>query len=136
MKLTLYEKKIGIRNGSCNLPIRFYLTHPMTVLSIIKRKLKGLFYYGFDTSETWDLDYSLARWLYPRLVHLQKNSNSYPPRIETHEEWLEILKEISDGIEAYLLFEDNGVFEEYNVVMDGYRRSLQLIAEYIGDLWD
>jgi hypothetical protein len=37
---------------------------------------------GYADSETWSLDYSLSKWVLPRLKHLRNNVKSYPPNLE------------------------------------------------------
>ena len=134
MKLTKYEKEIGMRQQRVSW--RHYFYYPLSIFKSIKRRLKDTFYYGFRTSDTWNLDYSLAKWLYSRLKHFKANAQSYPSNGVTYEEWLDIIQEMIDGIEVYLLEEDEMDFDNYEEASNRYRHSLELIAKHINNLWD
>ena len=134
MRLTRYEKQIGMKQYKTSL--RYYFYYPLSIFKTIRRKLKNVFYYGFDTSETWNLDYSLAKWLYSRLIHFKANAQGYPSNGITYEEWLDVIQEIIDGIEFYLLAEDNFAIDTYEEASNRYKHSLELITKYIDNLWD
>lgn len=101
-----------------------------------KRKYWKLIY-GFDISETWSLDYSLAKWLVVRLKWFAKHTQSYPTTFTSYEMWLEYLTEIIDGIEFYLKTQDE--FNSLEDEAEGYRRlikSMKLFNDKLTDMWD
>jgi hypothetical protein len=46
---------------------------------------------GFDNTELWNLYYTFALFILPRLVEFRKLTKAYPPDFETFEEWVEII---------------------------------------------
>jgi hypothetical protein len=46
---------------------------------------------GFDDTELWNLDYTMAKYILPRLIEFRKVMNGYPATIETFEEYAEIV---------------------------------------------
>lgn len=88
---------------------------------------------GFDDSECWNLDNTLAQFLVPRLKVFKENTNSYPGTLES-EEWDAILQEMIDGFEIAanpdLCY---GEDEENNKKRD---RAVHLLSEYFNHLWD
>lgn len=52
-------------------------------LSKYARQLKER---GWDDTETWALDYTIASFVYPRLIRYKKLNNGYPPDL-TWETW-------------------------------------------------
>lgn len=48
---------------------------------------------GFDDTECWNLDSTVAKFILPRLIVFRKNTNGYPgnSEIPTFEKWLEVL---------------------------------------------
>ena len=88
-----------------NLKRRFY-----DVRLFIKSKYQ-LLRYGYEFRDCWSLDYSLARWILPRLKHLRKNLNGHPMEL-TFEQWEEILDKIIFSFE-YVLNNDKYYDECY-----------------------
>lgn len=87
---------------------------------------------GFDESETWSLDGTIAKFIYPRLqvfiedcVKLQ----CHPGHI-TFNEWLEILKDMVKGFE--LMSQDNMKTDEEEAIIE---KSLDLFREHFHQLW-
>lgn len=60
----------------------------------LPRRIKHLIQrlrYGFDDSDTWSLDMTMAKWLVPRLKRFQKLSIGVPEFEMTQVEWSTIL---------------------------------------------
>ncbi len=133
-----YEKRAGIKEEKNMYSLYYYYTFRWVnpLYRTIIKKIKIL-KYGFDTSETWNLDYSMAEWIYPRLVHFRENTNSYPHSM-TEDEWYKVLDEIIDGIENYLkeVWRSDSLLEQEQLGYEGYKRSMQLITDNLFDLWD
>ena len=68
--------------------------HPMVNYFRVKRFFQRLIR-GFDDSETWSLDHTFYRWLYPRLKRFAKVNQTYPVGT-TFEDWQ---KELEKRIE-------------------------------------
>jgi len=43
---------------------------------------------GWDDSETWNLDISFYKWVYPRLIRFKQLTNGYPNRYLEFEDWI------------------------------------------------
>ena len=133
-----YEKKAGLRLSKHRYNISYYYSFRWVkpLYKTIKRKILIL-KYGFDTSDTWSLDYSLAKWIYPRLIHFKETTNSHPTNF-TSEEWDDLLGEISDGIRLYLevTCSNTCTYKEGQYAFLAYKHSMQLITDNLFDLWD
>ena len=46
---------------------------------------------GFDNTELWNLYYTFALFILPRLVEFRKVANAYPHDFESFEEWVKII---------------------------------------------
>ncbi len=100
----------------------------------IKRFFRRNFFrlrHGFNYEDCWNLDYSLAKWLLPRLKHLKANNCGYPWGM-TIEEWEIILGKMVVAFE--LILEDDFwlIPEEKAKVEEG----LDLFRKHFHNLWD
>lgn len=106
---------------------------------------------GWDDSDTWDLDHTLARWLAPRLrrfreIMADKNEVAGIPGsyLEfdatgchvTNEEgalkaWWADLDKMIDALERYDRFDVEETAEDGRMIEDG----VQLLAKHFRDLW-
>ena len=87
---------------------------------------------GFDDSETWNLDGTIAKFVYPRLLVFIDDVI----RIECHpvdltfDEWVGILKEMMEGFK--LMSQDNEKSDdEYKII----EKALDLFRKYFHNLW-
>ena len=90
---------------------------------------------GFDDTETWNLDYTIASFIVPRLKRFKEITNGYPGKI-TWEEWEEILDKMINAFELQVKEDDNiQTLEqekaEYEIIQEG----LNLFAKYYFCLW-
>jgi hypothetical protein len=104
--------------------------------------------YGFDERECWNLDITLAAYIYPRLkVFKEMNHISRPFSLKDGDEWEQIIdkmlwsfEQIIQGYAKMLEIthyddskKDSKEIDEYfNKINDG----LFLFAKYFQDLWD
>jgi len=88
---------------------------------------------GFDDSELWNLDCTIAKFVLPRLKAFRVNPHGWPSRVCSYEEWLEILDKIIFAL-SYIATEDDDDFtdETYDKVENG----LKLFGIYFRSLWD
>lgn len=87
---------------------------------------------GFDISETWNLDGTIARFIYPRLklfIEDVKRIGSYPAHM-TYDEWIKILEDMLLGFE--LLVSDEIKTDDENKIIE---HSLDLFREHFFGLW-
>ena len=85
---------------------------------------------GFAPSETWDLYYSLALEIYPRLCHFREIAGGYPPGADSKEEWDEILDKMIRAFKL-ILIDDRRDDEKFKEVEEG----LGLFAKWYLALW-
>lgn len=87
---------------------------------------------GFDDTELWNLDWSIARWLLPRLKAFRQDTDGYPARLGDMKAWEDILDKMILGLDIFVS-KDAMMFtkEEY----DKADESMRLLAEYFMDLW-
>lgn len=123
-------------------------------------KKKGTY---ISNKETWSLDYTIAKWILPRLKLYKKLTNGFPPidrkvysetkefKNITFEDWQNILDEIILGFEQILIdpldvaidknleFKnktDSKTYEDIcNERQEKIERGLDLFKYYIQDLW-
>lgn len=116
-----------------------------------------------SNKETWNLDYTIAEWILPRLKLYKKLTNGFPPidrkvhsetkefKNITFEDWQNILDEIILGFEQILIdpldiaidknleFEDKTDSKIYkdicNERQEKIERGLDLFKYYFQDLW-
>lgn len=90
---------------------------------------------GWDDTELWNLDYTIAKFVYPRLkrfIELEPAgwpANDFP----TYEDWIEALKKMLYAFERMITEDYETVgSEEYNKVQEG----LELFGKHFQSLWD
>ncbi|MFB6291755.1 MAG: hypothetical protein ABEJ25_08540 [Candidatus Bipolaricaulia bacterium] len=87
---------------------------------------------GFDDTELWSLDATIAKFMVPRLRAFRENLISHPPHL-TSEQWQRILDQMIKGFSPYLE-QDSMIWgnRQYNSL----RVALRLFAQYFPHLWD
>lgn len=85
---------------------------------------------GFDSSELWNLDATIAKFIYPRLKVFAENADGCHPSDVTQEEWNDILKRMVNGFE--LLSSDRMKSDEEAQLEDD---ALDLFAQWFNGLW-
>lgn len=89
---------------------------------------------GFDASELWSLDMTVARFIIPRLEAFIDDTEGYPPDMSP-DEWYKILHDMLSAFQ--LLADDNLPFgkEEADKREETIRKGLDLFVEYFQHLW-
>lgn len=90
---------------------------------------------GFDDTETWALDFTIAQFVLPRLKHLRDHRCGYPG-CTTSEEWDKILGEMIAAFE--LLAEENLSWDTVAEMKRQNRvisRGLRRFASWYRALW-
>ncbi len=86
---------------------------------------------GFDDTETWNLQTTIAKFALPRLKWFKKRHYDHPCDI-TFEKWDEILDNMIFSFEYYAKDEWTPISDEdFERVKEG----MKLFGEYYGDLW-
>jgi len=100
---------------------------------------------GFDDSELWSLDWTIVKFIHPRLKAFTKDAHlSAPmhptetddtgfPRALTTKEWRAILLEMLDGFEIAL--DDDLLYPPEGEAGIKIERSLDLFREWFFHLW-
>ena len=96
------------------------------------RKKKGLS--KITINELWGLDYTLAKYILPRLIKFKENAESYPSDI-TWEEYLVILDKMIWSFDYIVKKEYNTNFEDYIQEDKRCQEGLDLFAKYFRSLW-
>ena len=87
---------------------------------------------GFDISETWNLDGTIAKFIYPRLkafIEDVKKMGCFPSSM-TFDEWIKILEDMLKGFE--LLMSDEIKNDDEDEIIE---HSLDLFRKYFFSLW-
>ena len=94
---------------------------------------------GFDDTELWNLDYTIIKFILPRLKEFKKLSiGSYPSEVGTEEKWQEILGKIILGFEYYLekdRFDAEMTDNEANGRMFVMEEAFDLFRKHFSNLW-
>ena len=76
--------------------------------------------YGFDDTEIWNLDLTIAKFILPRVERLQKTFTGYPGFLHGEDEWKEILGKICKAFRLYVNC-DNNCIEDVGTIRLLYR---------------
>lgn len=85
---------------------------------------------GFAQFEAWNLYYSLALEIYPRLCYFRERTLAYPAEADSIEEWYEILDKMIRAFKL-ILIDDRRDDEKFKEVEEG----LRLFAKWYLALW-
>lgn len=91
---------------------------------------------GFDSSECWNLDNTIARFIIPRLEVFIEDNAGYPGNM-TPEQWDNILNQILEAFKLYIDEDDvfNLTQEERNKRDKKIGKGLKLFAKHFSGLW-
>lgn len=87
---------------------------------------------GFDDSETWNFDGTIAKFIYPRLlvfIEDVKSIECHPSDISFND-WVDILKTMAEGFRL-ITQDDDKTDDEYNLI----EKALDLFRKYYHNLW-
>jgi len=117
--------------------IKFTLRRVYSRIKRIKRDIIFLYQRktrGFDDSEMWNLDYSLAKLILPRLKLFKKTCSVRPSNL-TDEQWKDILDEMIWSFNWYC-GQQWSYGKDYATNSNRANEGLKLFAEYFDSLWD
>jgi hypothetical protein len=87
---------------------------------------------GFDDTELWSLDHSLAKLILPRLKAFRNGVYAYPCDLSSHKEWQTILDKMIDAFE-FAASEDYWSYD--TEPCEKFHEGLKLFEEYYTNLW-
>jgi len=87
---------------------------------------------GWDDSETWSLDITFARWIWPRLERFKEITICRPADV-TEEKWDAILGEMIEGFK--IMDEDDMVPDHDKKKMKKVNRAINLFHANFFALW-
>ena len=91
---------------------------------------------GFHYEETWNLDTEIIKFIVPRLAYLRDITDGYPSDLNSYEEWVDILNQILDGFEHYLIIMEGEVSALEDIGQNKFKKAFELFTKYFGNLWD
>jgi hypothetical protein len=103
----------------------------------LKRDVRFLFQRltrGWDDSETWSMDSSIAKLILPRLIRFKELHNGHPVDL-TEAQWEQILTEIIWAFEWFASGKQYEVYPDYQMDLEVVNAALGLFAKYYRDLW-
>jgi len=88
---------------------------------------------GFDDTETWNLDNTIALFIVPRLKRFKEVTDCYPHSYESIEKWKEAIQKMIDGFELWITHDkwDHRDVEKHKKVDE----AIQLFAKEFKALW-
>ena len=103
------------------------------------RKKKGIS--KIRAEECYDLDYTICKFIIPRLYKFKEiNVNSRPIDFKSIEEWHKVVDKIILSFEIMKNFKDLKYLrtskEEFNKLKEKYEEGMNLFKKYLCDLWD
>ena len=93
---------------------------------------------GFDDSETWALDHTIALFLLPRMRRFRELANGFPSCFDSMDEWYGVIDKIISSLEKIVNFDDNTMEmtpDELKVYEAGIQEGIDLLAKYFFNLW-
>jgi len=100
---------------------------------------------GFDDSELWNLDHTIAKFILPRLKRFKEICHGYPSELHVdgdgkigEKRWDEILDKMIISFEAVINMDETILEgkEAYEAANKHHKEGMKLFCEYFGNLWD
>lgn len=85
---------------------------------------------GWDDSATWNLEITIARFIYPRLLRFKELNDGTPIGL-TDQEWDCILDDMIYTMFVYSQYD----WDELEVDSERAKRGLKLFSKWFPDLW-
>ena len=87
---------------------------------------------GYSDEELWNLDYTICKWLLPRLKTFKEETNSYPSTLTSPKEWDDILEKIILALE---LHSSDLPSNKEQTRSEQIREGFELFGKYFWNLW-
>lgn len=85
--------------------------------------------------EIFSLDYTIAKFVLPRLIKFKKENISFPIDLKTDKEWDEILDKMIWSFERIILDDWSQDEEILKSEKNRYYEGMYLFAKHFSDLW-
>ena len=92
-----------------------------------KKLRKDIKQNGFDKSECWNLDITIAKFILPRLKYFRETTISYPDNDKGMDGWHEILDK--------MIYSFDEILKDDSTDQDKIQEGLELFAKYYVNLW-
>ena len=92
-----------------------------------KKLRKDIKQNGFDKSECWNLDITIAKFILPRLKYFRETTISYPQNDMGLDGWHEILDK--------MIYSFDEILKDDPTDQDKIQEGLELFAKYYINLW-
>jgi hypothetical protein len=88
---------------------------------------------GWDDSDTWSLDYTIAKFALPRLIRFKELNNGYPGDFATPEAWDEAIDKMIYSLQACIKHNEGNDIDiaDWPRVKEG----LELFGKHFMALW-
>lgn len=90
---------------------------------------------GYSDRDLWDFDYYLAEVISKGCKQLSEESHGYPHTVESFDEWIKVLNDISKKFEEY-----KGILDKYPFEKELYenhnKEMFSLLEKHFSALWD
>jgi hypothetical protein len=87
---------------------------------------------GWDDSDLWSLDHTMAKFILPRLKRFAKCTGGHPHDM-TSEEWENIIADMIFGVEWYASGDCWSCFDKDKSIRA--QNGMELFGKYYGHLW-
>ncbi len=94
-------------------------------------------------NEVWGLNMAVLDFVYPRIkAFKEENTHGYPCKLETYEEWQEIVDKIVNAFELWHEDEygtqerDEEYYKNYEKRWEEITEGLELFGRWLPSLWD
>ena len=104
----------------------------MSRIKSLINKYRNRIKYGFYDKETWNLDYTIAKFILPRLKRFRDVTICYPPELKSFDEWQKILDKMIWSFESMINDYDDALDPEQSKKQ---QEGLDLFSKYFADLW-
>lgn len=89
---------------------------------------------GWDDSDTWSLDYQIAKFTLPRLKRFKEITNGYPAD-SAEVEWSAIIDKMIFAMELIVKSDGGSFLDETREDIDKMHEGLELFGTYFRNLW-
>ena len=91
---------------------------------------------GYFDEELWNLDYTICKWILPRLKSFKEQTKDYPPELNNLAEWKEIIQKIIDAFEIYSIdLPETPYSSSYEEDDKRVREGFELLSKHFHNLW-
>lgn len=98
-----------------------------------KKHLEFMREHGFDPSEVWNLDNTIAKFVYPRIKYFRTILHGYPNDL-TEKKWDKILSKMEYSFGTILKEDDDWQFNKDE--LKKVRKGFELFGKFFMNLWD